>query len=136
MDSVKKALRSVREKMKPVLDYLGEWLPVIGDYIRIGWKYVMRFRKVILAVPVLIGSICMAVFSANHLPEYVGIDLQPTGEYGQLISKNVAVLGPLALTAVCLLLMFGSRRTLYPWLISLFSLLIPLLIVVINIFPA
>ena len=33
-------------------------------------------------------------------------------------------------------MMFLSRRTLYPWLICLFSMLLPVLILVSNIFPA
>ena len=70
------------------------------------------------------------------LPAQVGIDLQASGEYAQMISKSVAVMGPLALTAVCLLLMFTSRKVLYPWLISIFSLVLPLLILITNIFPA
>ena len=41
-----------------------------------------------------------------------------------------------ALTAVCLLLMFISKKVLYPWLISIFSLVLPILILITNIFPA
>ena len=67
--------------------------------------------------------------------DQVGINIQASGEYAEMVSKNVAVLGPLAVTAVCLLMVFCSRKVLYPWLISLFSLVLPLLIYITNIFP-
>jgi hypothetical protein len=44
-------------------------------------------------------------------------------------------MGPLGVTAACLLLMFCSRRTLYPWLISIMSLLLPMLILLLNNYP-
>ena len=135
-DKIMAFFRSVREKAKPfwekvkyVFSNLGIYLPVIG-------RFVMRYRKIILAVPVVIGAIYMAVFTSSRLPDYVGIDLQATGEYARLVTRAVAVWGPLAVTAACLLLMFCSKRTLYPWLISLFSLVLPLLVLVTNIFPA
>ena len=36
----------------------------------------------------------------------------------------------------CLLLMFLSRRVIYPWLISIFTLVLPLLLLLSNIYPA
>jgi hypothetical protein len=32
--------------------------------------------------------------------------------------------------------MFVSRKTLYPWLISIFSLIIPVLLLITNMYPA
>jgi len=48
----------------------------------------------------------------------------------------VAVMGPLALTALCLVMVFCSKRVVYPWLISIFSLVIPIVIWITNVFPA
>ena len=76
----------------------------------------------------------LAVRNMAQLPEQVGINLQANGEYALVVSRGVAVMGPLAVTAVCLLMMFCSRRVTYPWLISLFSLVLPLLLVVTNLF--
>lgn len=90
--------------------------------------FLFRIRSVFLAIPVLTGAISMAVHNYNVLPEQVGLSLQSSGEYAQLISKNIAVFGPLVITMACLLLMFCSRKVLYPWLISLFSLVLPVLI--------
>ena len=99
------------------------------------WLWIYRMRSVILAVPVAVGAIILALHNNANLPETVGINIQATGEYAETVSRSVAVLGPLAVTAVCLLMVFCSRKVLYPWLISLFSLVLPLLIYITNIFP-
>lgn len=98
-------------------------------------RWVYKLRSVVLAVPVAVGAVLLAIFNNANLPETVGINIQASGEYADTISKSVAVFGPLALTAVCLLMVFCSRKVLYPWLISLFSLVLPLLIYVTNFFP-
>jgi len=53
-----------------------------------------------------------------------------------MISRDIAVMGPLGLTAACLLLMFCSRKAMYPWAISVFTLTLPLLILISNLYPA
>ncbi len=52
------------------------------------------------------------------------------------ISRGGAIFGPLLLTVVCLVLMMCSKRTFYPWLVSVFSLLLPVMILITNIYPA
>ena len=106
-----------------------------ADMVKAIWKWVYRLRSVILAIPIAIGAIVLAIFNQANLPEAVGINIQATGEYAQTVGRSVAVFGPLAVTAVCLLMVFCSRKVLYPWLISLFSLALPLLIYITNIFP-
>ena len=108
----------------------------IANVFRIIWSYVYRMRKIIMAVPVMIAAARLAQYNSEALPELVGINLQASGEYSQMITRDLAVLGPVAVTAACLLLMFCSRRTLYPWLISIFSLVLPVLLLVTNVFPA
>ncbi|MBR4864530.1 MAG: hypothetical protein IKU07_08130 [Oscillospiraceae bacterium] len=100
------------------------------------WTWVFRLRSVGLAIPVAVAAVGLAVYNEATLPALVGIDLQANGEYAQMIAREIAVLGPLALTALCLLFMFCSRRVVYPWLISIFSLVLPILILITNIFPA
>lgn len=107
----------------------------IGDFFKIACNYIFRMRKPIMTVPVLAAAIWLAQYNSKNLPETVGIGLQTTGEYAQMISRDAAVFAPLVVTAFCLLLMFVSKRTMYPWLISVFSLVLPLLIWVTNFFP-
>lgn len=108
---------------------------VIGIIVRIfkeifGWIY--KLRCVILAVPVALAAIQLAIYNQENLPEIVGLDLQASGEYAILIDRSIAVMGPLAVTAVCLLMMFCSRRVVYPWLVSIFTLILPVFILLSN----
>ena len=43
---------------------------------------------------------------------------------------------PLAAAAACLLLMFCSRKAMYPWAISIFTLALPVLLLVSNVYPS
>lgn len=97
------------------------------------WAY--KLRSVLLAIPVAVTAVILAIRNMWLLPAKVGLELQSSGEFAQLVDKSIAVLGPLAVTAVCLLLMFCSKRVVYPWLISVFSLLLPVLILLLNTFP-
>lgn len=99
------------------------------------WKWAYRLRSLILSFPVALATVVLAVHNQVRLPDMVGLNLQASGEYAMMVGKGIAVLGPVAVTAVCLLMMFCSRKVLYPWLISLFSLALPLLIYFTNTFP-
>lgn len=95
-----------------------------------------RLRKIVLAVPVVYAAVQLALYNRENLPEQVGINLQSSGEFAQMISRDMAVMGPLGLTAACLLLMLCSRKAMYPWAISVFTLVLPLLILFTNLYPA
>lgn len=95
-----------------------------------------RLRKLVLAAPVVYAAVKLAYYNREHLPEQVGINIQSTGEFAQMITRDMAVMAPLGLTGACLLLMLCSRKALYPWAISIFTLVLPLLILFSNIYPA
>ena len=99
-------------------------------------KWISRLRSVVLSIPVAVGTVYLAFYNTIHLPRLVGINLLPSGAYSIMIDRSIAVIAPIALTAVCLLMVLGSRRVLYPWLISLFSLVVPILILFTNVFPS
>ena len=124
--------QELRQKVQPALDKTGQVLNAIGHVVQIVCGYIMRFRKIILAIPVVFGALYMAKFSSDRLPQMVGINLQESGEYAQMVSRDTAVYGPFALTVLCVVLMLMSRKTIYPWLISIFTLVLPLLIWVLN----
>ena len=98
--------------------------------------WLFRLRKVVLAAPVVYFALKLATYNGEHLPEQVGINLQATGDFAHYISRNFAVMGPLAVTAACLLLMFCSRKAMYSWAISVFTLVLPLLLLLSNTYPA
>ena len=99
------------------------------------WHRLEKFKKMILAIPVAAVSLGLAMLNLVKLPALVGLGLQADGGYSIQIIREAAVLAPMLVTAVCLLLMFISKRTLTPWMVSLISLLLPLMILLTNTFP-
>lgn len=97
-------------------------------------SWIFRLRKVFMVVPVLWAALELALYSRDNLPETVGFNIQATGEFAQVISRDTAVYGPLGLTCACLVLVILSRRTIYPWIISIFTLALPILILMLNSF--
>lgn len=124
------------QKAKPVTDKIGEIFDRVVHVLKRIAVYVIKLRKIFLAVPVAWGAIWLALNNLAKLPKVVGINLMSDGNFSMVLDKLPAVLAPLLVTAVCLLLMFCSKRTLTPWLVSVFSLALPLLILLINTFPA
>lgn len=106
------------------------------EVIKFIWQWVYALRKVLLSIPVLYGIIRLSVYNSKHLGSSVGLFLQSDGAFLMNISKGMAVFAPLALTACCLAMMFMSRKSLYAWSISIFSLLLPVIILISNQFPA
>lgn len=105
---------------------------VVGIIVRV----LYRLRKIVLAVPVGFYALKLAAYNMGHLPETVGLILQADGSFAIEIAKSLAVIGPLGLTAGCLAMMFLSRKAMYPWVISVFSLCLPILLLVSNLYPA
>lgn len=104
----------------------------IGHFFKMMGTYVWRIRKILLALPVVAAALFLANYCRTRMPEIVGLGLKETGEYAVTISRDLAVFGPLLITCICLIMMFCSRKTLYPWLISVFSLVLPILIMLTN----
>lgn len=106
-----------------------------GKVLQLTGVWLYRLRKIFMAIPVIWYAMRLASYNMQHLPEQVGLNLQVTGEYAKMIDRNMAVYGPLGITAACLVLMFCSRRARYPWIISIFTLVLPLLILFTNLYP-
>ena len=98
------------------------------------WLY--KLRSLVLSIPVAVMAITLALRNLWALPGNVGINLMENGAYSFYVNKGIAVIVPLAITALCLLFMYISRRILYPWLVSVCSLLLPLVLWITNVFPA
>lgn len=97
---------------------------------------VYHLRKILMAAPVAYMALRIAAYNMSHLPEQVGVNLQTTGEFAMQISRYAAVIGPLGITAGCLVMMFFSRKAMYAWAISIFTLALPVLLLVSNMYPA
>ena len=103
-------------------------------------KWTYKLRAVVLALPIVVISIILAVSNMATLPAAVAISL-PNVVNGILVfqevmvSKILAVFIPLLVTAFCLLLMFLSKRISFPFLVSVFSLILPIFFNVAAVLP-
>ncbi len=103
-------------------------------------KKLYKYRSVAMAIPVAAGSAILTTFNLAKLPSKVMINLPAIAERDIILKmvemdKGTAIIVPVLITAVCLLMMFCSRRQLYPWLISLFSLVLPVFLLIAGMFP-
>ena len=120
---------------QPVMQKITYFARELASAFKVVGRLLFKLRKVFLAIPVGWGAVYLAFYNMENLPTVVGLDLQISGDFNLQVVRELAVLGPVALTAVCLLLMVISRRTLTPWLVSVFSLALPVLILFTNTFP-
>ena len=103
-------------------------------------EWIFKLRSVFLAIPVVCAAIILAVENAAKLPAKLLLYV-PVSQQALLTSKAIefsrdtAVYFPLAVTGLCLVFMFCSRRTVYPWLISIFTLVLPIFFRFISVFP-
>ena len=104
------------------------------EVIGIICRCIFKLRKVFMAVPVVFLAIRIAAANLQRLPEAVGINMQSNGEFAMMVTRNYAVYGPLGVTLFCLILMFFSRKTVYPWIISIFTLALPYLLYFTNMY--
>lgn len=107
----------------------------INRYIDLVARVVFHLRKPVMAAPVVYYALRLAAYNREALPPQVGVNLQSTGEFAMTVSREMAVLGPLGLTAGCLALMFLSKKATYPWIISVFTLALPVLLLLSNLYP-
>ena len=56
------------------------------------YKWAYKLRSVLLAIPVAVTASILAVRNMSKLPVKVGFEMQPSGEFAYLVSRNVAVL--------------------------------------------
>ncbi len=106
----------------------------IWSVLKLTSKWAYQLRSLLLSIPVFVCAVCLAIRNAAMLPSTVGINILASGEYQWVVDRLVAVLAPLAITVICLLLMACSKKILFPWLISVMSLALPVLLWIINLF--
>ena len=109
------------------------------EKLRAAAKVVYKFRSLFMAIPVVACSINLALVSAAKLPSKLMLSIPAVQERELVLKlvemdKTTAIFVPVLITAVCLLLMFCSRRQLFPWLISIFSLILPGTLIVAGMF--
>lgn len=110
----------------------GQKLKDVGTVLRLTFKWAYKLRSLVLSIPVAVIALALAVRNLAQLPAQVSFRLL---QYQFVISKGIAVSLPVAITAVCLCMMLMSKKMLYPWLISVFSLVLPIALWFTYLFP-
>lgn len=136
LESMTDKWEALAEKTAPAREKAGSFFRKVGSGIAKAWSFIVRFKQFVLAIPVILGAVILAIRNLGALPKQVGFGLQLDGTFDFVVGRGIAVLGPIAITALCLLLMFCSKRVLTPWLVSVFSLVLPILLWIINCYPA
>lgn len=126
---------ALKDKWQSFVDRSGPAAENTGKVLKETCRWIYKLRGLFLAIPVAFAAINFAIFNMRNLPDYVGVNFLATGEYARYIGRGTAVMFPLGVTAVCLLLVLFSRRVIYPWIISVFSLVLPWLIYYTNVYP-
>ena len=86
------------EACKPAAEAAGRILKAIGNVLATIWKYIVKLRKIFLAIPVIWGAIVLALRNLKELPETVGILLEADGTFSFQLARLPAALLPLVLT--------------------------------------
>ena len=120
------SVQSGKKKEKGTFGYICQWI--------------YKLRTVILAIPVVLAAIILALYNAANLPEKLQLYFPASANKEVMVKvvemgKGTAIFVPLLLTAFCLLMMFCSKKVLYPWIISVFTLVLPLFFMFISAFP-
>jgi hypothetical protein len=136
LESMSEKWEALAERSAPTREKISNFFRKIGNGLEKAWDFVVKFKQFILAIPVAAGAVILAIRNLGALPKQVGFGLQLDGTFDFVVGRGIAVLGPIAVTALCLLLMFCSKRVLTPWLVSVFSLALPILLWIINCYPA
>ena len=110
----------------------GQKLKDVGTVLQLTFKWAYKLRSLVLSIPVAVVALALAVRNLAQLPAQVSFQLL---EHQFVISKGIAVCMPAAITAVCLCMMLLSKKMLYPWLISVFSLVLPIALWFTYLFP-
>ena len=134
-------------KVSPVLRAIGRFFRAVGKvFYKIG-HYLYLMRALILGAPVAAAAVVLAARNMDRLPKSVEVTKvaintkAPDALFGFLelstaaITREAAVYGPVILTAACLLMMIFSKRALYPFLVALFSLCLPIALYYFTVFP-
>lgn len=125
-------MQTAVQKWKEIWGKISFVFGKIEEVIGVICRCIFKLRKIFMAIPVVYLALNIASANMDRLPEAVGLNLQSTGAFALMVTREYAVYGPLGITAFCLVLMFFSRKALFPWVISLFSLVLPYLIYFTN----
>ena len=110
----------------------GAFCAKVWFVLKLTVKWAYQLRSLVLSIPVFVCAAALAIRNAKLLP--AELNIVTTGENLLTVTRGIAVLLPLAVTCVCIVLMLCSKKMLYPWLVSVLSLVLPVVIYLASIF--
>ena len=128
---MKQMLKNMGQKIRGAWNNSASARGKIASFCSATGKWTYKLRAFDLAIPIVAIAVILAVSNMATLPAAIAIGL-PNIVNGilvfqeVLVSKILAVFIPLLVTAFCLLMMFLSKRISFPFLVSLFSLILPI----------
>jgi len=139
--SLKEKWAAFAKKTEPARNKAGRIIGTTARVFRGIGKWIYRLRGILLAIPVGAAAVLLALRNLRDLPAYVAVTVPKIQENAlvlssELISRGWAVNIPVVVTGGCILMMLLSRRVTYPFLISVFTLVLPIVVRVITILPA
>lgn len=138
---------AMMEKIRPGFARFAEICRKVGKKLATFWKYIYMLRSIILAAPLAAAAVILASINMRRLPASVSVVTFTfdTGDpdalfgflsmYPQIVARELAVFVPLVVTALSILMMLLSKRTLYPFFVALMTLSLPLFIWFFNAYP-
>lgn len=132
----KKATPAKENKLNERWAKTQEVFRIIGRVFYIIGRILFHMRKIFLTLPVLWLAFKVYNYAKELLPDTVGVWLLENGDYAFSLGVDAALISCLAVTAACLVLMYLSRRTILPWIISIFTLVLPVMLVLTNMYPS
>ena len=114
MDKKKNFFSDMKEKWNGFMEKTRPGREKTGRVLSIAGLWIYRLRSLILGIPVGVAAVILALRNARSLPAQIALSI-PKVEDGalvivsQMLDKNVAVMGPLAITALCILMMLSTH---------------------------
>lgn len=129
--TVKEKWNQFAERTKPGREKFGQVCGKTGHVLGTTGKWIFRLRSIFLAVPLVLAAVILAIKNVRELPPSIivyfpQIENNALVLAAQQIERGYAVNAPFILTLICVGMMLISRRMLYPLLIGIFSLILPL----------
>lgn len=134
-------------RCSPFFEGMAHFFRSIGRTFSNLWKYIFWFRSVLVGAVMGVAAVVLAAYNRTRLPEtvdYIKVTLDAEAENALLglfvmsadsVSRDWAVMIPVALTAGCIVMMIFSKRMMFPCMIGLLTLLLPQIIYWFTIFP-
>ena len=128
---MKQVLKNMGQRIRGAWNNSASARGKIASFCSATGKWTYKLRAFVLAIPIVAIAVILAVSNMATLPAAIAIGL-PNIVNGilvfqeVLVSKLLAVFIPLLVTAFCLMMMFLSKRISFPFLVSLFSLILPI----------